>query len=113
MTDTNIRPVIPANQPIQIRDLVPGARIFRWAVDRVYNMASELPCHPNQTASITYDTNNPHTMASRTVVCRQCSTSYSAILIPRGGDYPHPRISYRVNGSVVMSHPRRPTDGLG
>jgi len=97
--------VIHAGKPVGIRDLVPGTVIYRSAKAGVNTLMSELPCHPDQVASIVCDPG----AAGQQVVCRTCFISYIATSAATFGSL-GPRISYRMTGRVVVSRPRRPRE---
>lgn len=99
--------IVPATQTPRISDLVPGAVIFRWATPRTLILVSELPCHSDQMASVTYDPIG-RVEVDQPVVCRRCFTTYAATPVPAGADDDHPKIVYQHTGHVTMSRPKRP-----
>jgi hypothetical protein len=98
---------IPANRTPRISDLVPGAVIFRWATPRTLILVSELPCHSDQMASVTFDPANRNVEVDQPVVCRRCFATYAATPVPAASDDDHPKIVYRHTGRVTMSRPKR------
>lgn len=104
---TDVKTVIPATHTPHIADLQPGTLIFRWATPRTLILVSELPCHPDQMASIAYDPRDGDVQIDQPVVCRRCFATYAATPVPNGADEQHPKIAYRHTGHIVMSRNKR------
>lgn len=99
--------VIQADETPRIADLLPGMVIYRWANTRALLLVSELPCHRDQMASVTYDPNARAIQADQPVVCRRCFTTYAATPVPATQEFAWYRIVYRHTGHITMSRPKR------
>lgn len=98
--------IVPATRTPRISDIVPGSMIFRWASQRPMRLVSEMPCHPDQMASIEFDPADHNVTVDQPVVCRRCFTTYSATPVPSSDDEDL-RIVYRNTGRIMMSRPKR------
>lgn len=99
--------IIPADRTPLISELVLGTVIYRWATTRTLLLVSELPCHRDQMASVTYDPKARAVQVDQPVVCRRCFTTYAATPVPATEDFAWYRIVYRHTGHVTMSRPKR------
>lgn len=98
--------IIPADRTPLIGELVSGTVIYRWATIRPSRLVSELPCHRDQMAILSYDPTAKAVLTDQPIVCRRCFATYAATPIPATDDFAWYRVVYRHTGHVTMSRPK-------
>lgn len=86
--------------------------IYRYANIRPGRIVAPVPCGHDEVTSIPYSETSGM-VVDQTVVCRRCRTVYAATPVPPTEETDRYRIVYRpTGGSVVMSRPKIPGDGV-